>query len=259
MTIVDTSVQQSISSAEISEIKQALGAHRLYGLIDTPQKLRLFMQHHIFCVWDFMSLLKSIQRNLTGCDIPWLPPRYPKLARLINEIVLDEETDNIDGNPISHFQLYSAAMREVGADLTQIDALLSEVACEAPLALAMNNANVPPCAQAFVSATFQSLEETAEVQAAVFFHAREAIIPPMFIEMVQNLQHTGLKCDTLVLYLERHIMLDGDEHGPKAQKMIEQMFTHQPELYPKAVKAVEQALAARLALWDALAELMESV
>ena len=81
----------------------------------------------------------------------------------------------------------------------------------------------------------------------------------MFVEMVRNLQQRGLNCDTLLLYLERHIALDGDEHGPKAQQMLDQIFAQNPALYPMAIHAVEQAIRARLALWDAIAERIEAI
>jgi len=252
-------VKQSISSEIILETHRALEQHRLYSLIDSPAKLHIFMQHHVFCVWDFMSLVKSIQLTLTGCHLPWLPPKYPKLARLINEIVLDEETDVIEDRPISHFQLYLEAMRETGADLSSINALIDRIGEGHGLELACEMAKVPKAACQFMNATFQTLREIPEVQAAVFFHAREAIIPPMFVEMVRNLQQRGLNCDTLLLYLERHIALDGDEHGPKAQQMLDQIFAQNPALYPMAIHAVEQAIRARLALWDAIAERIEAI
>lgn len=249
----------SISSECILETKQALGQHRLYGLIDSPAALRIFMQHHIFCVWDFMSLVKSLQLNLTGMQLPWLPPTQPHLARLINEIVLDEETDCIEGHPTSHFQLYLVAMQEAGADISQISAFIGHLRNQAPLPMAMEAVEVPPCAQAFIKTTFQTLEKLPAVQATVFFHAREDIIPPMFIEMVRNLQTTGLNCRTLLLYLERHIELDGGTHGPKAQQILQQMFSQKPELLPDAIQAVEHALLARLTLWNQIADAIGSL
>lgn len=251
-------LQQSISSQIILETRQALAQHRLYSLIDSPARLQFFMQHHVFCVWDFMSLVKSIQLSFTGCRLPWLPPKYPRLARLMNEIVLDEETDWIGNRPISHFELYLEAMRETCADLSSIHSLIEQIGEGHVLEWACEMAHVPKAACQFMSTTFQTLREIPEVQAAVFFHAREAIIPPMFVEMVGNLQQRGLNCDTLLLYLERHIALDGDEHGPKAQQMLDQIFAQNPGLYPVAIQAVEKAIQARLTLWDAIAVSLEN-
>ena len=76
----------------------------------------------MYAVWDFMSLLKYLQNALAPAKVPWVPPAFPEAARLINEIVLDEETDTMTtcqsklGEPMSHFELYLTAMEEIRAD-----------------------------------------------------------------------------------------------------------------------------------------------
>jgi hypothetical protein len=44
-------------------------------------------------VWDYMSLVKRLQSELTSNSLPWLPPKSARIARFTNEVVLGEETD----------------------------------------------------------------------------------------------------------------------------------------------------------------------
>ncbi|MDX5438369.1 MAG: DUF3050 domain-containing protein, partial [Pontibacter sp.] len=112
----------------LQEHRQQLLKHNVYQSLETLEDLRLFMEHHVFAVWDFMSLLKALQRDLTSVSLPWMPTGNPTTRRLINEIVLEEETDvDPQGNPVSHFELYLQAMAEAGADKNQIGQLLQSI------------------------------------------------------------------------------------------------------------------------------------
>lgn len=71
------------------------------------------MTDHIYAVWDFMSLLKALQRHLTCVDVPWVQVGGSQARRLVNSIVLDEESD-LETGPVSHYELYLSAMEEIG-------------------------------------------------------------------------------------------------------------------------------------------------
>ena len=103
----------------LNQKKAELSAHPIFSEIHSLSVLQRFMESHVFAVWDFMSLTKRLQQELTCTRLPWLPPRDPHAARLINEIVLGEESDDrLDAGHYSHFELYLDAMREIGASTT---------------------------------------------------------------------------------------------------------------------------------------------
>src|SRR3954469_21218999 len=76
------------------ELGAQVSNHEVFGKLTSLHAVRVFMDHHIWAVWDFMSLLKSIQAEVAPVSVPWQPPRDPESARLINEIVVSEEGDD---------------------------------------------------------------------------------------------------------------------------------------------------------------------
>ncbi len=236
--------------------KRALSGHALYASLDSVERLRVFMQHHVVCVLDFMSIVKSLQRDLTSMGSVWVPPTDPEVARFINEIVLDEESDaeftRYGGHgPASHFEWYLAAMRQLGADTLPIEALVAAVRAGEPIQDALAESTLPAAARAFGQTTFGLLEGPLHVRASVFFHGREDVIPKMFLPIVERLQSEGVACDLLLGYLQRHIEADGEHHGPLAARLLRATFANDPAREAAGVRAAEQALDAREALWNA--------
>jgi hypothetical protein len=115
----------------IERERRMLMAHPVYTSIRSLDELCIFMQHHAFAVWDFMSLLKALQRTLSCVDVPWIPAGNPNTRRLINDIVMTEEADEDGlGGFSSHFELYLDAMRQAGADTGAIDDFIARIRCE---------------------------------------------------------------------------------------------------------------------------------
>lgn len=237
--------------ASLTPLQQKLGEHPLYRSIHSLDALHLFMQSHVYAVWDFMSLLKSLQRTLTCVELPWVPSADPVSRRLINEIVLGEETDEYEGQPLSHYELYLYAMQSCGADTAPMQSLLA--ALSSGVSLEETLTAIPSEAAAFVRTTF-GIISTGEPHriAAAFTFGREDLIPEMFTQFVRNLdsQLPG-RIAPFRFYLERHIELDGDEHGPKALQMMRHLCPT-PQHWTEAAETAAQALQARIALWDGI-------
>jgi len=244
-------------NAAIAPARQRLVEHPLYQRINTLDELQLFTEQHIFAVWDFMSLLKALQQQLTCTSLPWLPVGNAETRYLINEIVTGEESD-IDelGARVSHFELYLRAMHQIGASTTAIDQFIGALRNGHDVSDAMENAAIPAPAKAFVRHTFNAISDCQPHElAAVFTFGREDLIPAIFIEMVRGIadRFPG-KVDTLRYYLERHIEVDGDHHSQLAYQMTAELCGNDEGKWQQATDAAIAALEARLVLWDGIAE-----
>ena len=251
--------QENLTAAIAAE-RRALLEHRLYGRLRTLEDLGVFMEHHVFAVWDFMSLLKALQVRLTCTSVPWLPQGNAQVRRLVNEIVLGEESDVLpEGGAASHFELYLHAMHQAGADTAQVEHFIRLLQSGQPMVAALEQAGVPAAVGAFVRHTFEVIERgRAHEIAAAFTYGREDLIPEMFTQLVHGLerQFPG-KLATLRYYLDRHIELDGDEHGEMGRQMVSLLCEGNPRREQEATQAAVAALQSRIRLWDGIAKAVE--
>lgn len=238
--------------SDLKPLHYRLNTHPLYSALNTLDDLHIFMETHVFAVWDFMSLLKVLQNQLTCREIPWIPNQYPKSARFINEIVIGEETDQYGELTLSHFEIYLLAMKESGASLIAIQTLLYLLNQGQSWHQALANAPAPQAAKKFVEKTFSQIQANqVHAVAAAFTFGREDIIPEMFREFIAK-QNTELKekLKTLHWYFDRHISLDGDEHGPMALEVIKEICGTDLSKWQEAKQAAAMAIQARIELWD---------
>lgn len=246
----------------LSPLRSQLIEHSLYQRIDSLAALHLFMQHHIFAVWDFMSLLKFLQQKLCCVQVPWIPPQDRANCRLINEIVLGEESDDDGrGGAASHYDLYHSAMQQCGAATVCMDRFLAALTAGQDVAAALRQANAPQPVHDFVTQTFDTLAGgNVCAIASAFAFGREQLLPDVFRQIVAtlNARNEG-RLDEFLYYLNRHIELDGDEHGPMTERLIEQLCQDDEAQWAAAEEAAASSLQSRLNLWDGIcASLVET-
>ena len=271
-----------------------LATHPIYSRVRNLRGLQIFMTNHVFAVWDFMTLAKTLQQRLTCITTPWVPPEHPAAARLVNEIVLGEETDEVrHGEYLSHYVLYLRAMGEIGADPAPVEQFEAAIRAGTSPAEALAPLPIAEGTKTFVLHTLATADRPTHEVAASLLLAREDLIPTMFERVVGEMDArsgTGVRVaralrhrrDTLPtwarrlvpgsvraaadryeadhpdpraffrIYLERHIELDGEEHGPMGQRLLQDLCGDDDALWDEATTAARDALRARVALWDSV-------
>lgn len=247
---------QKIQKA-IEPLRQEIIMHKTYAGIEHINDLKIFMQHHIYAVWDFMSLLKALQNNLTCTTVPWFPVGNAETRFLINEIVVGEEADvDLNGVRKSHFELYLDAMNQCGADTSSIEKFIFTLKQTGNLNQAFEAANTPETARNFVKFTFDVINSGKDyLQAAIFTFGREDLIPGMFMSIVNDINEKfPNNISVFKYYLERHIEVDGDHHSQLALQMTTNLCGPDEKRWEEALTATMQSLKMRAQLWDGVAE-----
>ena len=241
--------------SNIEPVRNTLLAHPVYSQIQDLQGLQRFSETHVFAVWDFMSLLKSLQIGLTSVTLPWVPVGNADTRYLINEIVLGEESDVDEaGNRISHFELYLKAMQQMDASTNVIETIIAQINTGTKVQDAIESAQLPKQVKDFLQFTFDiSYNAPLHVKAAVFTFGREDLIPSMFMKILDKIYADAPdKVSIFKYYIERHIEVDGDHHSHLALDMVSRLCGSDASKWEEATAASVKALALRIGLWDAI-------
>jgi hypothetical protein len=241
-----------IEEIEVSllPLRDQLRTHELYKSLNSLSDIKIFMENHVYAVWDFMSLLKGLQIHLTCTTLPWQPAKNTNTARFINEIVLEEESDrDEEGIFNSHFEMYLDAMEEVGASTFNVKNFLNSVSNIETILEVIEGSNLNVAVKNFLKFTFEVIKTNEPHKiAAAFTFGREELIPDMFLEIIE--QAGEEEYPKLGYYLKRHIELDGDEHGPLSLKMIQELCGIDNKKWLEVAECSKNALEKRVQLWD---------
>lgn len=251
---------KEITGDIIVAFKNRLENHPIYEAVSTIDDLQCFMEHHVYSVWDFMSLIKYLQYEVAPTQYPWVPHGEGSIRRFINELVLEEESDetNIPGEYSSHFELYHSAMREIGADLTPSVSFIETVQNKG-INKALELPCIPSPSRTFTSTTFQFIQNNKPHQvAAALALGREHIIPCMFRSILEKTGVTDKQAPIFHFYLNRHIHLDEDFHAPLSLRLLNALCAGDESKIEEAIAAAQQAITARLEFWDGVLEAIKS-
>jgi hypothetical protein len=236
----------NILNSNLTKYREEIVNHALYKKLNSVEDIAVMMEYHVYAVWDFMSLLKALQSLLTCTTSPWKPVGDGKIRQLVNSIVLEEESDvDKENNPLSHYEMYIDAMKQCGANTSAIESFVANVS-------ATNIPSVNDGVDAFLKTTFDVIKsnETHKI-ASAFTFGREDLIPDMFTAIVDE-YNTENNLDKFVYYLERHIELDGGEHGPLALELISNLCGDDDDKWREVEETAIACLVARKKLWDSI-------
>ena len=224
---------------EIAPLREALLHHPMYAEVNSLERLREFMQIHVFAVWDFMSLVKRLQAEVAGQRLPWLPPASARIARFANEVVLGEETDLApDGQPTSHFELYLQAMDEVGADTCVIRSFIERVAQGERWQTTLTRSNVATTISDFVNETLRCAMYGSVVEvASCFLFGREDVIPDMFKSLLKLWATAERRCRTLPTIWNAILSSTETASGPWAREMLISLAGNRDRAWSEATAA----------------------
>lgn len=241
----------------LEPVRRNLSTHRLYGFLDRRENVAAFMEHHVYAVWDCMALLKAMQRHLTCIDVNWHPSGSAAIRRLVNEIVLEEESDEVDGVATSQFELYRRAMRRAGAASDKIDCFIAEIEEGNPIEIATARCGVPAGAVALMRTT-QGAIATCEphIIVAAFALGWEDIVGSLFDPILARIPASE-ELEMFGYFLRRRIERNRRGRGAMAIAMLSQLCDGSATRWREAGLAGAEALAARLAFWNAIASALE--
>src|SRR5690606_7059466 len=130
-----------------------------------------------------------------------------------------------EGGYASHFELYCRSMRQAGADTSAVDRMIAGLRSGQTVSEALAHTDIPEPSRKFSMATFKLIASGDLVEiAAAFAFGREDLLPDVFRQIVARIDRAAeSNLQPFLYYLDRHIELDEDRHGPMADRLIQSL------------------------------------
>lgn len=240
-----------IGIASVAKSEEVVG-HPLFAQLKSLEATRIFMQFHVWCVWDFMCLAKSIQAGLSPAA-SWVPSSHPVALAHINDILAAEETDvGPDGRVASHFEIFVKAMKKAGVDTRPITTFVRCLRSGWTPKDAMQKAGAARASIDFVMVTLKQAAGPLHVRAASFCLGREELVPRMLIALSGYVPWRRPELAGLRWYVDRHIEVDIKQHGPSSHAILAAVVGDSKKRAMEATRAANAALNARQRYLDAI-------
>lgn len=241
---------------ELKGLRRKLAKHRLYKSLHKVEDIQEFAEHHVFAVWGSMSLLKVLQQQLTNTKIPWSPVPNPVLARLINEMVLTEESGiNEQGLAQSHFEMYVDAMQEIGADTSQIHQFVQLIYAGATVDYAMNQIKIDRKISHFIVYIFNIIKTgKTHLIAASLILSRTDIPSKIFLEILTDTEQDAHKWKYC---LTHHAEFNPGQYGTSSLELIAELCGKNKKDWQEVIEVAKHALNQKIILWNRITEMIE--
>ncbi|WP_304238572.1 DUF3050 domain-containing protein [Jiulongibacter sediminis] len=239
----------------ITPFQEKLIDHKVFLSIESLEDLHVFMQNHVYDVWDYMSLLKSVQFHENYTKGPWFPTELPESTYLINEVVLYKESDiSFFGKRASHFELYLDAMKQSGCKTANITTFIRELKSSDDLKRAFFLAKTPLETSVFVNHTFDVINNSnIHEQAAVLTYGRAVKYPETFFSLIDSFQEKyPEKLSFFKFYLERQQNIDSELDSYLATKMLTEICQTNDTCWNQVIVATIKSLEKRLNLLNGI-------
>ncbi len=240
----------------IQQLYHHILSHPVFNSLISLDHLRRFSEIHVYAVWDFMVLLKALRRRLIPDQPLWLPPMDAIGAHLVNTLVAEEESDQLpDGRCLSHFELYLAAMEQIGANTQAIKTYLEYIREYHQWETVQQRSDPPQTARIFINDTWHITQLEGHCIAASLAYAREHITEGMFSQILERFEHEP-SASLFIDYFQRHMDLDGGHHSEQSTQLVANLCGLDSKKWQQALDSAIFSLESRVRLLDGIYEYM---